>query len=237
MQRHAIATALGLTALAAALPAHAEASDAQALRLMHECKAATGGAALDQPEAFRETGTITQDGQSSTYVTYVDLHALRSETERMVGSRPLRGGFDRTSSWRVSAAGQVQRQTGAAAVRGDLLGAWLTVSGYLYLERFPTTYRYLGRRSAAAGLYDLVEASPANADSIQLWLDARTHRLAHVDAISEGEHLTGDLGDYREIAGTWVAYSLDITQADQKISLRLASLTYIPLADAPIAPP
>jgi hypothetical protein len=235
--QHPIAIALGLAALAAALPAHAGMSDSRALRLLRECKAATGGAALDRPEAFRETGTISTDGQASPYVTFGDLHALRSESQRTVGGQPHRGGFDGTSSWQVNAAGQVERQTGAPAVRGDRLGAWLTVSGYVYPERFPTTYRYLGRRRSAAGLYDVVEATPAGADSVQLWLDARTHRLAHVEATSEGVTMSGDLTDYREVGGTWVAFGLDLTQAGHKVSLRLASFTYIPLAGAPIAPP
>jgi len=56
-----------LMAMTSQLGAQTTASDPAALKLMAACKTASGGAALDSPLAFHETGTILRDGKTGTY--------------------------------------------------------------------------------------------------------------------------------------------------------------------------
>src|SRR5271154_30263 len=123
--------------IVAAGEAAAAPSDPEALRLIQLCKAASGGDALDLPEAFRETGTLAQDnGPPTPYETFGDLHALRTASKHTADGRSLSGGFDGRVPWRIDPHGQLATASDPPTLRGERLGAWLTLSGYLYPERF-----------------------------------------------------------------------------------------------------
>jgi hypothetical protein len=225
--------AAGATAAAAAVP-----SDPEALRLMQLCRVASGGNALDLPEAFRETGTIAQDnGPPGPYETFGDLHALRSASRRTVDGKVRSAGFDGSLPWYADGDGGTATATAPPILRGERLGTWLTLSGYLHPDRFPASFRYLGRRQLRGRSYDIVLATPTDADSAQLWLDRATHRLAHIDSSTEGDRIVGDASDYRLVSGTWVAFALDINQAGHLTHLRIGTFTYIPLSQAHLTPP
>jgi hypothetical protein len=212
--------------------AAAPASDPKALRILAECQAATGGPALDRPDAFRETGTMTRDGKAGSYETFGDLRSLRSSSSQTFDGKTRRAGFDGQASWRVGADGAVNVAADDQTLRGERLGTYLTLSGYLYPKRFPATFRYIGRRVASGRAYDVVSATPEQADSVQLWIDAKTHRLAHLEASSDGQSIVGDVSDYRLVAGTWVGFALRIVQGGHEVRLRLSSFSYIPRKEA-----
>ena len=219
---------LMMVAVAAAQIAAAPASDPKALRIMAECKAATGGPALDRPEAFHETGTITRDGKIGTYETFGDLGSLRSSSSQTFDGKTRRAGFDGRASWQVGPDGAVRVATDEPTLRSERLGTYLTLSGYLYPKRFPATFRYVGRRTASGRAYDIVSATPENADSVALWIDAKTHRVGHMEARTGGESVVGDVTDYRRVAGSWVGYALRVVQGGHEVRLRLAGFKYVP---------
>jgi hypothetical protein len=102
----------------------------------------------------------------------------------------------------------------------------------LYPNRFPATFRYIGRRVACGRTYDVVSATPEQADSVQLWIDEKTHRVAHLEANSDGQSIVGDVADYRLVAGTWVGFDLRVVQGGHEVRLRLSGFTYIPREEA-----
>jgi len=224
-------------ALIAGAAQAAPASDPQALRLMQQCKAATGGSALDLPEAFRETGAIDHGGRVDPYETFGDLHSLRYASQHSMDGKQLRAGFDGVTVWNVGLDGQVLIARDAPTLRGERLGTWMTLSGYLYPDRFPASYQYIGRRRLRGRPYDVVLATPADADPVQLWLDPTTHRVAHIDAATKDGRIVGDISDYRLVSGTWVGFAIDVLQAGQLTHLRIGSFSYIPLSQAQLAPP
>ena len=234
MPRQILALAM-LIALCAS-PA-AAASDPIALDVIAAARAATGGAALDKPQMFRERGVITRDGKTGTYETYGDLTALRSQGTRTFDGQTVGGGFDGQVAWRLMPDGSVQTVTDAAALRGERLGTWLTLSGYLYPDRFPAEFRYLGRRTHEGHSYEVVAATPADADSVDLWFDAETHRLGHIEATAGGSTVVGDVGDYRLVDGIWIGFSLNMIDDGHAVRLKLESFAYAPRDESQLAMP
>lgn len=212
-------------------------AEAKALELMAACKRATGGSALDKPDAFHEHGVMIRDGQSGSYDTFGDMRSLRSAGSQTFSGKTRWGGFDGESSWHAGPDGKVAKSADPQVLKGERMGTYLTLSGYLYPERFAANFRYQGRRQLHGHAYDVVLVTPKDADSAELWLDVRTHRLAHLEASAGGEKVVGDITDYRNVAGTWVGFALDMTDNGRKLSLRLASLDYIPLDEAHLSPP
>ena len=218
---------LMIVAVASAQIGAAPASDPKALRIMAACKAATGGPALDRPDAFRETGTMIRDGKAGTYETFGDLGSLRSSSAQTFDGKTRRAGFDGRASWQVGPDGVANVATDEPTLRGERLGTYLTLSGYLYPRRFPATFHYIGRRATAGRVYDVVSVTPEKADSVQLWIDARTHRVAHLEADAGGRSIVGDVTDYRLVSGTWVGFALRIVQGGHEVRLRLSSFAYV----------
>jgi hypothetical protein len=216
---------LGMMAAAAVA---AGGSDPRALELMAQLKAATGGPALDRPQAFHERGVMTRDGHEGTYETFGDLVGFRTSSANTFAGRVRRGGFDGRASWSVGPDGTVKVATDEPTLKGERLGTYLTLSGYLYPDRFPASFRYLGHRDADGRGFEVVAATPEGGQTAELWLDGQTHRLARVK-IADGEGaMDGEVGDWRQVDGTWVGYSLTIRQGGHEMRLQLTEFGYVP---------
>jgi len=214
-----------------------EASDAVALKLIAQCKAASGGAALDRPAAFHEAGTIVRDGHAGTYEMYADLHALRTAGIHTLDGKVGGGGFDGQSAWHVGADGKVVISHDAAELAGERSGAYVTIGGYFYPDRFPARFRYLGRKAAGGASYDVIEVAPAQALPVSLWLDLRTHRLERLSAADGAVQMEGEVLAYRRVAGTWIGFKNRQREGDHTMVQTLATYDYVPLDPARFAPP
>lgn len=213
------------------------ASDPVALRLIAQCKAASGGAALDRPAAFHETGTIIRDGHAGTYEMYADLHALRTAGIHTLDGAVAGGGFDGTAAWHIGPDGKVIVSHDPAELADERSGAYITIGGYFYPDRFPATFRYLGRKAAGGKRFDVVEVTPAQASPVSLWLDLRTHRLARLSMGSGGDKLDGEVLAYRVVAGTWIGFKNRQAEGDHRMIQTLATYDYVPLDPARFNPP
>lgn len=222
----ALAALITLACLASAQAAP-DASDAAALKLMSQCKAASGGAALDRPAAFHETGTIVRDGQSGTYEMYADLHALRTAGIHTIEGKIGGGGYDGTRAWQFGPDGKVVIITDPAQLAEERFGAYLTIGGWFYPDRFPATFKYLGRKMAGSRSYDVVAVTPEGAMTGDLWLDTHNHRIARVTI--EGAAMTGEILRRRVVDGTWIGFQNRQTEGPHKMLQTLATLQYVPL--------
>jgi hypothetical protein len=222
--------------MAVASQAHAQASDPVALKLMSECKAASGGAALDAPVAFHETGTILRDGKAGTYEMYADLHALRMAGIHTLDGKIGGGGYDGTSAWHVGPDGKVVVSTNPAELAEQKMGAYITVGGYFYPDRFPAKFRYLGRKSVGVKSFDVVEATPEGASSADLWLDIVTHRVMRLSAASGTETMHGEILEYRIVNGTWIGFKNAQIEGPHKMVQTLATYDYVPLDGTRFSP-
>ncbi len=231
-----LAAAICLTGGASACAAPA-ASDPVALKLIAACKAASGGAALDRPAAFHETGTILRDGHAGTYEMYADLHALRTAGIHTLDGKVGGGGFDGRAAWHIGPDGKVAVSSDPGELADERMGAYITLGGYFYPDRFPATFRYLGRKAAGGRRFDVVEVTPDQASSADLWLDLRTHRVARLSAGSDGDKLDAEVLAYRVVAGTWIGFKNRQAEGQHRMVQTLATYDYEPLDPARFNPP
>ena len=228
----ALAVLVTVACLAQAVPA---ASDPVALKLMAECKAASGGPALDRPAAFHETGTIVRDGKSGTYEMYGDLHAIRTAGIHTIDGKIGGGGYDGPRAWHFGPDGKVVITTDPAQLVQERTGAYFTISGYFYPDRFPATFKYLGRKRAGSRTYDVVEVTPEGGMSSDLWLDTHSHRILRLTI--EGTNATGEILLYRVVDGTWIGFKNRQSEDQHKMVQTLATYDYVPLDPERFTPP
>jgi hypothetical protein len=211
-------------------------SDPQALKLIAQLKAASGGAALDKPVAFHEQGEFVRDGVPGTYDAYGDLRAMRTMAIHRFKDHVDRGGFDGHDAWRQGSDNVVRRISDPTERSIARLDAYLTLGGYFYPNRFPAIFHAEGQRFADGRLYDVVTVIPAGADNVHLWLDARSHRLARMTTDSERQAYA-EVSDYRQVDGAWVGFANHETEPGHVTDMKLTSFRYTPVDPATFTPP
>lgn len=212
-------------------------SDAKALALMARYRAASGGAALDRHDAFHETGTVIRDGHAGTYEMYGDLHALRDAGVHTLDGKFGGGGFDGESAWHIGPDGKVVTTKDAEAVREAKAGAYFTIGGYNWPNRFPATFTYVGRKTYQSKAYDVVRVTPDGATSNDLWLDPKTHWLARITEEISGQVASADILVNRRIDGTVIGFKSYQTEPGHTMVQTLATYDYVTLDPARFAPP
>jgi hypothetical protein len=229
---------LALTALACGGAQAQDRSDAMGLRLMAECRAAGGGAALDRPAAFHETGTVIRDGHAGTYEMYADLHALRTVGVHTLDGKVGGGGFDGKTAWSIGPDGKAKAITDPEAVADARSGAYFTIGGYNWPDRFPAAFNALGVKRAGDKAYDVVRVTPQGATPADLWLDQRSHRIERLSIERNGVVVaSGDILDYRPVDGTWIGFKNHQVEGEHHMTQTLATYDYVPLDPARFTPP
>jgi hypothetical protein len=206
-------------------------------RLMAQLKAASGGAALDAPAGFHETGTFVRDGVSGKYETWGDLRALRSTAVHTIDKSTFTSGFDGQRAWSVGPDGVVRMDTSPEGVAGARLGTYITIFAFFYPDRFPARFEYRGRKEADGAAYDVVTAAPADTPPVDLWLETRTHRLQRITGAVGTATFTAVVKRYQIVDGAWVPFSLTQTEGEHRLALELESLVYEPIPPERFAPP
>lgn len=234
MIRHMLASTL---VIAAAACATAPTAEQEGARLMAQMKAASGGAALDSPSGFHETGTALRDGMPVTYETWGDLRSLRTRSEMTMGGATLTSGFDGKASWSMGPDGQVAIDTSEEGVSSARLGAYLTVGGYFYPDRFPARFVYAGTRSANDKTYDVVTATPGGTQPVDFWLDRDTHLLQRISGMDGATPFEGDVGRYETIDGAMIGFELHQKQGDHRMDMTLTHYVFEPVPAQQFAPP
>lgn len=206
-------------------------------KLIAQLKAASGGAALDAPMGFHETGTFVRDGVSGTYETWGDLHALRSVSSHVIDTKTFTSGFDGQKSWSVGPDAAVRMDMSPEGLAGARLGTYLTISGFFYPDRFPARFEYRGRKQADRAAYDVVTVTPAETPPIDLWLDTKTHHLQRITGAVGTTTFTGVVKRYQVVDGVWVPFALSQTEGEHKLALELISVAFGPVPPERFAPP
>jgi hypothetical protein len=229
MSRITVASALVLACVAAGPAASADNPSDKASILIGQLKAASGGAALDRPDGFHESGTVVRDGRSGTYEYWGDLRSLRSAGSHVLAGASGMGGFDGKAAWSVDAHGKVLIDSTPKGLSAARLGTYLSIGGYFHPDRFAAAFAYKGRRRHGGGAYDVVAVTPQGADTAELWLDAKTHRLARLVADAGGVHGEGEVLRYQVVDGTWIGFDLTQTEGEHQMSQQITRFTYGPL--------
>ena len=206
-------------------------------RLMAQMKTASGGSALDGPMGFHETGTALRDGMPVTYQTWGDLHSLHTRSEMTMGGATLTSGFDGKVAWSQGPDGKVQIDTSDEGLAGARLGAYLTVGGYFYPDRFPARFDFAGTRSANGKSYDVVTATPVGAQPVDFWLDHETHLLQRISGMDGATPFEGDVGRYEAVDGAMIGFELHQKQGDHRMDMTLTHYVFEPVPFERFAPP
>lgn len=236
--RRPIAASVAVLAIAVAGSASgAKTVPDKAASLVRELKEASGGAALDRPDGFHESGTLTRDGSAGVYEYWGDLRTLRSLGSHTIAGQTSIGGFDGRQAWSVDSNGKVLIDASPKGLRAARLGAYVSIGGYFYPDRFPAAFSYQGRRRHAGLTYDVIAVTPKDGDTAELWLDAKTHRLMRISAEADGVKTSGDILRYQVIDGTWIGFALRQNEGPHQITQQLTRYVYGPVDAARFSPP
>jgi hypothetical protein len=192
-----------LTALLVGLSLMAAPAPSPERVLLAEMKAACGGAAWDRLQGWHERGRAEMPGgQVVGYEAWHDIGTLRTlYTQSVDGRTVAMSGYDGEVLWRGSPGGQVERNSDPAVLRRKLRDLYVSGFAFFFPDRFPAAFALLGTRSHEGRDYDVLRITPANADSVELWVDKATHRVGRI--VAPGE--TAELSDYREFNGLCTA--------------------------------
>ena len=171
--------------------------------LLAEMKAACGGEAWDRLRGWHETGRAELPGGMVVNVeAWHDIMTLRTVYAQRRGEVfATISGYDGEIIWNAGSGGRVERISDPAALRRRLRDLYVSSFAYFFPDRFPATFARLGTRNHEGTDYDVLQITPANADSIELWVNRQTHRVGRI--VAPGE--TAELGDYREVDGLCTA--------------------------------
>ena len=234
MIRHTLASMFAVAAAACAITPTAEQEGA---RLMAEMKVASGGAALDVPLGFHETGTAMRDGMPATYETWGDLRSLKSASRQSVGGMTMSSGFDGQTSWSVGPDGKLQTDNSETGVSEARLGTYLTIAAYFYPDRFPARFDYAGLKEAEGETYDVVTVTPEGSPSIDLWLDRTSHLLERISGTDGGLPFSGKVVSYKTIDGAAIAFELHQKMGEHRLELKLSTYSFEAVPPERFAPP
>ena len=189
--------------LAALLAAQAPPIPPAERALLAEMKAACGGEAWDRLRGWHETGRAELPGGTVVqYDAWHDIMTLRTVYAQRRGDVfATISGYDGTLIWNAGAGGQVTLDRDPAAIRRRVRDLYVSSFAFFFPDRFPATFTLLGTRSHDGTDYDVLRVTPANADSVELWVNRQTHRLGRIVAPGEA----AELSDYRDVEGLCTA--------------------------------
>jgi hypothetical protein len=197
-------------ALAVGACASSPTPEAQGRKLVDQMKAAMGGKAWDSKSTFHRSGTAERGGQHVVWEAWGDMRSLKVVSLQSVGGPRFGGGFDGTLTWGMGPDGKVRTSDSPDAIAGARLGAYISVSGWFFPDRFKATFISRGRQSANGHDYDVVEATPPGARlPVQLWLDTNSHVLKRIAASDGNSSSVADILRYDTVDGVQIEFRTD----------------------------
>lgn len=192
-----------LGTLLVALSVAAQAAPSPERALLAEMKAACGGDAWDRLQGWHERGRAElPGGRVMTYEAWHDIGTLRTLYAQSVDGRLVAlSGYDGAMLWRGGPDGQIERNGDPAVLRRKLRDLYVSSFAFFFPDRFPASFTLLGTRRHGGRDYDVLQVTPVDAESVELWVDRQTHRVGRI--VAPGE--TAELGDYREFGGLCTA--------------------------------
>jgi hypothetical protein len=206
-------------------------------RLMGELRMASGGAAVDVPTGFHETGVVVENGQTSTYETWGDFRALRWTGTHTSGGVTRASGFDGHIGWTKGADGTVHTDTSPAGLAGARLGAYLTIAAYFYPDRFPARFEYKGRRTAEGEIFDVVTVTPQDSVPIDFWLDEATHHLRRLVGMDGTTPFLGIVEREQIVSGVRIGSVVRQVDGEHDMAQTVTLYEFVSVPDARFSPP
>ena len=179
---------------------------AKASAILEHALVASGGAAWHAVRSLEFTGEMRMGGLRGPYRQTIDLAGGRFAITFSLGAHAFAGGFDGARGWQRSPNGEVLVQDGDAALRAAATDAWINARGWWFAQRWPAHIEAFDRVVEGGAAFDLVRCLPPGGQSIDLWFDTTSYRLARIVTEVLGKPSIKRFDDYREVRGLWLPF-------------------------------
>jgi hypothetical protein len=174
--------------------------------VLADALAASGGDAWRAVRCLEIVGQLRVGGLQGPFRQAIDLAGGRFAITFSLGAHAFAGGFDGLHGWQRSPNGEVLVQDSDAALRAAATDAWLHARGWWFVPRWPAQMALLERVVEEEAAFDVIRCLPAGGQSVDLWFDAASHRLARVVQEVLGKPSVKRFDDYREVQGLWLPF-------------------------------
>ncbi len=211
-------TPLLLVLVAASCSSLAEA-DQKGAGIIAAAKTATGGNAWDAIHIYHDTGRLLlRSGEAGQYEFWTDLQSLKTRNRSVGKFGPHFTIFDGQAAYQSTNPNfEPRRELDVKTMRA---GAYLGCFGFFFPNRFEAEFRFDGTRTDHGVSYDVVRVYPKGMDSIDVWVDRRSHRIFR---LVHGQNHT-DLSDYRQVGTVTVPF----IAGDDDYTLQADSIVFEP---------
>lgn len=176
-----------------------------ARRVVERYLEAIGGRALqDSLSTLRVSGAITAfglHGRASAWHARPD----RSATEIELGPFKLAEGFDGTAGWRTDPSGKLVMLDGKD-LEDARASAWFENDRWLEPGQGGGAVVVTGAERDSAGTYTVLEVSPPQGRSRQLWFDDRTGLFMRAVSKKDQQTVVFSNSDFRRVGGRTFAF-------------------------------
>lgn len=236
-----IACAVGtVVTLAPPVFAAGEAATTDPQAILAKLKDATGGEKWDRIRFRHVVAKLDTGGLSGTTQQWDDIVTGRTYGTFKLG--PLSGaqGYDGKVLWTQDESGQSRAETTQDAIEGTISGAYRTSMAFWYPDRRAGTVEFVARRPFNGQEDDVLRLSPAGGRPFEIWVNTDTHFIDQLTEREASETRVETYGDYREVDGVRIPFTLRFSHGDPKYDQVVAveSVDFgVPLDEARFAQP
>jgi len=219
---------LGLLLVVSSLPVQA----LDAPQVLALAKKAAGGDAWDDVRNIYLKGKAKIAGFDTDREEWVDLLKIRYAQKFQAGFLSGGLGFDGATAWGKSPNQEPNLATDGQFYQNQRSNACRKSLTYWYPKRCDAKLEYKGKQTDDGQSFQVIEVSPKDALSFELWFDSETYLLARVR--NEGGKTFLTLDDYRTVNG--LKYPFRSKSGDQEAKIEEVQFN-IPITNERYAPP
>lgn len=185
-----------------------------ASNVLARARTASGGDVWDHDGAIRFTGTDHVKGFDANWQETVDLVSGRFHDSTNFGIFATNLVWDGRTLWQQGRSGGVHPINSAFALRNNVTNGWIAARGYLKPDALGARLQMGIEKSEGGRSYAIVKATPVRGETIELWFDKRTNRLARTVQFLPTSVRTVRYDDYKAVRGRLLPFRVTIDDGD-----------------------
>ncbi|MGB3796551.1 MAG: hypothetical protein WA957_09650 [Alteraurantiacibacter sp.] len=198
---------------------------------------ACGGDAWDRVEGWHETGQVElPNGLEASYESWSEMHILATASRAYAGEVQLRHvGFDGEGFWSVGQNGDVTTDSSVETVRRQRRDAYISSHAYFLPDRFPADFQLAGEQMRNDENFIVLRVTPADAGSVELWIDPDNFLVRRMVADQESV----ELRNYAFFHGVCTATEGEQrgVEAGDRLTLRIETVSIDPQSSSTFTAP
>ena len=177
--------------------------------VLRQARTAAGGPDWDAIGALHSEGRIELSRLQGSWSRDEDVSNGRFAVRSDVGVFRMAEGFDGRTRWRQDRSGGIHPLNGAFSKEATATDAWLTKRGWLRPDAGGAAVGRASARVENDRKFVVVDIVPRGGRPVQMWFDAKSHRLERTVRRMPISTLTVRYGDYRPVAGMQLPFSIE----------------------------